>query len=508
MKKLSFLLAFCGLFFAGCSESENLYLGNPGNGDDESADDGGDTENESKKTDKDDKKTGNQDDLTGNEDDPAGNHDTPSGNEDDPNGNEDDPNGNHDDPTENDNSCGSPKVQCGAYCLDLSELHLKSCFSCDDGFCDADSNLSNGCEISLASDNDSHCGSCAKACGEGRKCENGECKSTCPEGSAVCNGECINLDEKHLASCDACAEDYCDADDNLNNGCEVSVMSDADNCGSCGHVCEANERCKKGQCARRAYVMFVNERYENEQKVYDSNHKFISEIPTYSLVHVMESSGGWSRISMNNDYASEDMWIKDIYLLDAGDQYLGRKAVDLAETYLYNVKDMLCTYDFMFRTEPPMLPTLRYDNGSYDKHCADFVQAIMRYPGVDLISNTSEDLVGVKQLSNYCKSGKDGYRVLQNPEDAKPGDIWTGPNNNHSEIIIGYYARKKVYLMIGSNNDSNSQRVFSDSYGCNEGNVSPYYDPECGSALDCEENQRVTYHPRTDSLQGTVYTRQ
>jgi hypothetical protein len=32
------------------------------------------------------------------------------------------------------------------------------------------------------------------------------------------------------------------------DGCEVSALDDAANCGACGHACAPRERCRKGTC--------------------------------------------------------------------------------------------------------------------------------------------------------------------------------------------------------------------------------------------------------------------
>jgi hypothetical protein len=87
---------------------------------------------------------------------------------------------------------------------------------CNPGFSDCDRNPANGCEISTVADL-SNCGGCGNVC------------ANPPRGTAACMASsCV------LASCNA---GYADCDRNVANGCEVATTTDTNNCGACGTVC-------------------------------------------------------------------------------------------------------------------------------------------------------------------------------------------------------------------------------------------------------------------------------
>jgi hypothetical protein len=70
------------------------------------------------------------------------------------------------------------------------------------------------------------CGACGQVCGSANAtafCSAGTCGLACQAGAADCNG--MNVD-----------------------GCEVTVTSDPNNCGACGHACNAGWPCSSGAC--------------------------------------------------------------------------------------------------------------------------------------------------------------------------------------------------------------------------------------------------------------------
>jgi hypothetical protein len=101
--------------------------------------------------------------------------------------------------------------------------------SCNAGYANCDSNVANGCEVTLAT-NVSHCGSCGSPCSNahgGTSCAGGSCAPTCSSGWASCDG-------------------------NQRNGCETALTS-VTNCGMCGNVCpnsmaNATPVCNAGIC--------------------------------------------------------------------------------------------------------------------------------------------------------------------------------------------------------------------------------------------------------------------
>ena len=388
--------------------------------------------------------------------------------------------------------CDDGLTECGDQCLNLAELNLESCDTCLAGFCNNDDDLSNGCEVNAMADDVNNCGDCGVVCEYDQTCESGVCTNICPEGETLCGETCLNLNALHLASCYACADLYCDADENLANGCEIDALAgDLNNCGSCGHVCEAGDTCEQGECLHRFYVML------SPTPVTDENGKKIGELKQFTKVKVAEKGDTKYRI-VHENFEGQSAWITGEDLMDAGDQYPNRKAIDFAEIYLYNDDDKLCTYDF--KTHDPILPHLATVYGDYNNHCANFVTSVLQ--NVGLISKHQN---GAKTLQTYCKNGNDGYRKLENRADGKPGDIWG--LDGHVELVIGYHKKAKKLLLIGSNNASKGiYSIAHNTYGCN-GGENPGKKNACKNGeKDCSSNQRVTYAFHHND--GNVYSNQ
>ena len=86
------------------------------------------------------------------------------------------------------------------------------------------------------------------------------CPSFCPEGfSAVENGRCVE-DGTSSASASATGDSAVDESTCEDQGlttCDdacVNPENDADNCGTCGHGCSADEVCHSGECAQASCV--------------------------------------------------------------------------------------------------------------------------------------------------------------------------------------------------------------------------------------------------------------
>ena len=94
---------------------------------------------------------------------------------------------------------------------------------CSAGYADCDGNTTNGCEQNISTDT-SNCGSCGKTCSSAN-------------GTAACSAGVCSI---------ACSPGYANCDGSAATGCEVNTNTDANNCGSCGHVC--NTTCVSGVC--------------------------------------------------------------------------------------------------------------------------------------------------------------------------------------------------------------------------------------------------------------------
>ncbi|MDO9019896.1 MAG: hypothetical protein Q8S73_24755 [Deltaproteobacteria bacterium] len=107
--------------------------------------------------------------------------------------------------------------------------------ACDRDFADCNASPADGCEVNIAVGDATHCGGCGRRCpappiGGRAVCSAGTCGIStlvCPSGLRDCNG--VVLD-----------------------GCEAAVLTDVNNCGSCGAQCPAVggvASCAGGLCA-------------------------------------------------------------------------------------------------------------------------------------------------------------------------------------------------------------------------------------------------------------------
>lgn len=101
--------------------------------------------------------------------------------------------------------------------------------TCDPGFADCNNNMTDGCEVDLQSDL-MNCGGCG---------------ITCPSyqnGSPTCTGGSCNV---------ICDNGFSNCNMTLTDGCETNILTDVNNCGSCGITCffpNSIESCVNGNC--------------------------------------------------------------------------------------------------------------------------------------------------------------------------------------------------------------------------------------------------------------------
>ena len=128
-------------------------------------------------------------------------------------------------------NCGSCGVACPPAANGTPFCSASVCgFGCKAGFGDCNALGADGCEATL--NTVSKCGSCNNACSAANAsslCTNAVCAlGACNAGFVNCNG---------LAA----------------DGCEVAIASDVANCGSCGKVCAANQKCVSKFCTTCAH---------------------------------------------------------------------------------------------------------------------------------------------------------------------------------------------------------------------------------------------------------------
>jgi hypothetical protein len=184
---------------------------------------------------------------------------------------------------ETDFDCGGACAPCdvGQHCLDAPDCQAE--LLCHDGTC-----IGPGCmnDAQDGAETDIDCGgdTClpcitGQTCAVASDCESGVCSETkclapaCDdqvengkESSVDCGGDCspcpanepCNLDKDCLsAECNGkicgseCADGFANCDRQNDNGCEITIKTDLENCGACGNVCDlpnATAECSAGLC--------------------------------------------------------------------------------------------------------------------------------------------------------------------------------------------------------------------------------------------------------------------
>ncbi len=150
--------------------------------------------------------------------------------------------------------------------------------ACNAGWADCNMDPKDGCETNLHVD-PANCGKCGGACKLANAisgCSNGCYVRACNYGYDNCNGVdtdgCevpVLADPKNCGSCGSackvpphgkagcqlgscvltsCDSGFFDCDGVAVNGCEVAIVNDTNNCGACGNVCPMGLACKNNSC--------------------------------------------------------------------------------------------------------------------------------------------------------------------------------------------------------------------------------------------------------------------
>ncbi len=175
------------------------------------------------------------------------------------------------------NHCGScPNVCGGANGTPYCSSGICG-IACTPGYDDCDGQSGNGCEVTLATDQD-NCGTCGAKCASinsSGACSNSQCQESCFPGYENCDGSGTNGcevatsgDVTHCGGCNTvcpnrvnasrtcssgscgftCNAGYGDCDTTASNGCEADLATDDNHCGNCNTQCGPTETCTTSAC--------------------------------------------------------------------------------------------------------------------------------------------------------------------------------------------------------------------------------------------------------------------
>ena len=162
----------------------------------------------------------------------------------------------------NKDHCGACNYKCSEHKVTNATSDVckagKCQYTCNTGFVNVGGGATADTIKCIDPRNDyNHCGKldantyedCSKK--PGTKCVDGVCTFNCPTGQQVCGTHCLNFTELNIDKCNngtlVCLKDFENVDGKVENGCEVNLKTDSNNCGIKGKKCE-NGYCNNGTC--------------------------------------------------------------------------------------------------------------------------------------------------------------------------------------------------------------------------------------------------------------------
>lgn len=162
----------------------------------------------------------------------------------------------------NKDHCGACNYKCSEHKVTNATSDVckagKCQYTCNTGFVNVGGGATADTIKCIDPRNDyNHCGKldantyedCSKK--PGTKCVDGVCTLNCPTGQQDCGTHCLNFTELNIDKCNngtlVCLKDFENVDGKVENGCEVNLKTDSNNCGIKGKKCE-NGYCNNGTC--------------------------------------------------------------------------------------------------------------------------------------------------------------------------------------------------------------------------------------------------------------------
>lgn len=164
-------------------------------------------------------------------------------------------------------ACGGGTNKCGNECVD-TKSDPRNCGTCGKACAANEVCMAGACATSCAMGtmkcgaacvdamNDrTNCGSCGTTCKAGEICSAGKCAISCQQGLTVCNWATLEAGVPEAGPWDGGIPwDAGDAGLQFGGDFCTDLRTDSYNCGACGNICNAGQRCVSGACKYPTHV--------------------------------------------------------------------------------------------------------------------------------------------------------------------------------------------------------------------------------------------------------------